>query len=204
MDARRFSLAALRLAPVLLVAMLQGLPAASWSAGVQYDYDALDRLKKVTYEDGSTVEYTFDASGNRKTVVTAAGGGGGGSSTDSFTFTGMPWTAMDGAFIEGYYFSVPPGSLNPTDTTSDGMVILGLSRISWDQVTAETYLWVMTGWAEPYESWFQSLSLTGGPSASLDASTAWTMCDSGQCWWAWWEAPDVSFEGTGTLEIVHN
>lgn len=36
---------------------------------VTYDYDAIGRLVKVDYGDGRAIEYTYDASGNRTSVV---------------------------------------------------------------------------------------------------------------------------------------
>ena len=34
-------------------------------ASIQYDYDTQHRLIRVVYEDGTTIEYEYDASGNR-------------------------------------------------------------------------------------------------------------------------------------------
>ena len=50
------------------------LLAASLSAGTEtYEYDALGRLKKVTYANGSSSTYTLDPAGNR-TSISATGG----------------------------------------------------------------------------------------------------------------------------------
>jgi YD repeat-containing protein len=36
------------------------------SAGTaQYTYDSLDRLVQVQYDDGTTIQYSYDAAGNR-------------------------------------------------------------------------------------------------------------------------------------------
>jgi YD repeat-containing protein len=56
----------LALTTALATAGLAGAPA--WA--ITYEYDALGRVKKVTYDDGSYVSYYYDAAGNR-TVVTA-------------------------------------------------------------------------------------------------------------------------------------
>jgi YD repeat-containing protein len=44
-------------------------------SGVIYTYDNLDRLKKVTYPDGSMVEFTYDDVGNRQQRKITEGGG---------------------------------------------------------------------------------------------------------------------------------
>lgn len=41
-------------------------------AAESYTYDAYGRLTSVTYSDGSSVTYTYDAAGNRLTVAQAA------------------------------------------------------------------------------------------------------------------------------------
>ncbi len=40
---------------------------------VTYEYDALGRLRKVTYDDGRVVQYTYDAADNRTQVVSVTG-----------------------------------------------------------------------------------------------------------------------------------
>ena len=40
-----------------------------YAAGVSYEYDELNRLTKVIYDDGTTTSYAYDSAGNR-TVVT--------------------------------------------------------------------------------------------------------------------------------------
>lgn len=36
---------------------------------IQYFYDSLGRVERVIYPNGVTVQYTYDAAGNRITVV---------------------------------------------------------------------------------------------------------------------------------------
>jgi YD repeat-containing protein len=38
---------------------------SSTSATTSYTYDALNRLTRATYPDGSVINYTYDAAGNR-------------------------------------------------------------------------------------------------------------------------------------------
>lgn len=58
-----------RAATVVITAMaIASFSAPAWS--ITYQYDALGRLVKVVYDDGSWVQYAYDAAGNR-TVVAA-------------------------------------------------------------------------------------------------------------------------------------
>lgn len=39
------------------------------ASAVDYEYDALGRLTKADYGDGKVIEYSYDAAGNRMSVV---------------------------------------------------------------------------------------------------------------------------------------
>lgn len=54
-------------AVVHALALALGLLAASSASAVEYFYDELDRLVRVVYEDGTEIEYGYDAGGNRLT-----------------------------------------------------------------------------------------------------------------------------------------
>lgn len=41
--------------------------------GAMYTYDVLGRLTKVTYTNGTTIAYNYDATGNRTSVITICG-----------------------------------------------------------------------------------------------------------------------------------
>ena len=43
--------------------------AAGHAASVQYAYDSLNRLARVTYADGTIIAYAYDAAGNRLSQV---------------------------------------------------------------------------------------------------------------------------------------
>ena len=52
------------LATVAAVAALVAV-GSIYAATVQYEYDSLNRLVRVTYDEDSSIEYTYDALGNR-------------------------------------------------------------------------------------------------------------------------------------------
>jgi YD repeat-containing protein len=57
----------IRRCAALTVALTALLGGTAWA--MTYEYDALGRLTKITYDNGSYVEYYYDTAGNRNTVV---------------------------------------------------------------------------------------------------------------------------------------
>jgi YD repeat-containing protein len=55
---------------ILLAACAALVLAATAARGAQYEYDALNRVTKVTYENGHTVSYHYDPAGNITSVFT--------------------------------------------------------------------------------------------------------------------------------------
>ncbi len=41
-----------------------------------YTYDSLNRLKTITFANGTLITFNYDSAGNRTSVVTACSGGG--------------------------------------------------------------------------------------------------------------------------------
>ena len=60
--------------PVFLVGLVLLATADSVTAGsVSYEYDALGRLERIVYDDGTVIEYVYDAAGNRTSRVVTPG-----------------------------------------------------------------------------------------------------------------------------------
>ena len=56
---------------ISLALLLSSVPALAGS--VSYEYDALGRLERVVYDDGTAVEFVYDAAGNRTSRVVTPG-----------------------------------------------------------------------------------------------------------------------------------
>jgi YD repeat-containing protein len=54
---------------ILILVILFLLCATQVSLAATYEYDYLHRLTKVTYDDGTSIFYSYDASGNRSTLI---------------------------------------------------------------------------------------------------------------------------------------
>src|SRR4030043_1784565 len=60
-----------RLSLVLALVVLVGLELPCFAETVTYEYDDLYRLIRATYSDGTVIEYTYDAAGNRLSTIKA-------------------------------------------------------------------------------------------------------------------------------------
>jgi len=63
-----------RLSLVLALVVLVGLVLPCFAETVTYEYDDLYRLIRATYSDGTVIEYTYDAAGNRLSTIKAPPG----------------------------------------------------------------------------------------------------------------------------------
>lgn len=91
---------------------LTGTPGAG---SIQYEYDELRRLIRVRYDDGATIDYAYDASGNvvhvektaartRPTKPSGGGSGGGGGSSESGPLLSVPpMVDLKEAFSDGVF-----------------------------------------------------------------------------------------------------
>lgn len=63
-----------RLSVLLVSLMLSGMFIGTVAAGsVTYEYDALGRLERIVYDDGTVIEFVYDAAGNRTSRVVTPG-----------------------------------------------------------------------------------------------------------------------------------
>ena len=63
-----------KLTSILALLVLVGFALPCVADTVTYEYDDLYRLIRATYSDGTVIEYTYDAAGNRLSRVVTAGG----------------------------------------------------------------------------------------------------------------------------------
>ncbi|MCK4342413.1 MAG: RHS repeat protein [Phycisphaerae bacterium] len=61
--------------PIIVMTFLVALCATSARAQITYEYDGLHRLIQVTYDDGATIYYEYDAVGNRTMRMTSGDAG---------------------------------------------------------------------------------------------------------------------------------
>ena len=61
------------LSVLLLAAALLGTAAPAGAGSVSYEYDALGRLERIVYDDGTVIEFVYDAAGNRTSRVVTPG-----------------------------------------------------------------------------------------------------------------------------------
>ena len=83
---------------IQLAACVALMVSVSTARAARYEYDALNRVTKVTYENGHTVSYRYDAAGNITSVITVGrssaqitsrlGPGSGNPAHGTFTFHG--------------------------------------------------------------------------------------------------------------------
>ncbi len=61
------------LSVVLLALALLGTAMSAGAGSVSYEYDALGRLERIVYDDGTVIEFIYDAAGNRTSRLVTPG-----------------------------------------------------------------------------------------------------------------------------------
>ena len=125
---------------VCLAALIDfGLYNQAFAQNVTYTYDALGRIRTVTYPNGATITYTYDEAGNRTQVVQVEGSpaptgtfsasptsiSSGGSSTLSWTSTGATSASIDHGVGSVTPVSGGSVSVSPTTTTTYTLTLTG-------------------------------------------------------------------------------
>ena len=113
------------------------LATAAFAQSASYTYDSFNRLTQVTYENGSTISYTYDAAGNR------------------LTYSGI---ATNGGDTVAPSISILSPTVGATYSTAGGTVTLagiaydnfGVSKVTWEKDQAQRGLAIgTTNWSIP-------------------------------------------------------
>jgi YD repeat-containing protein len=152
------------------LALVSGAPSVASAQDVQYTYDALGRIRTVTYPNGATITYTYDDAGNRTQVTQVAGAAAptgtfsaspasispGGSATLSWTSANATSAAIDNGV--GAVSPVAGGSVqvSPSATTTYTLTLNGAGG----QTTLQTTVTVTSGFA-------QTIQITGSSPVNL-------------------------------------
>ncbi len=110
------------------------MPHAKSEETTTYEYDALGRLVQVSKDDGTVVDYDYDAAGNRQSKETSSDGSGGSGGSGGGP-TNNPPTAVNDSTRINLDIGVRTLNLVYNDTDPDGDVLT---------VTAVTQPWNAT------------------------------------------------------------
>lgn len=109
------------------------LAARGAAAADSYEYDALGQLKKVTYDNGTVVQYLYDAAGNRTWYVTTPSGTSYSAEADSLWWQGeedLPGTPANAAPVTAVPTAGTPGYSFLWQRVSGSTLISALSPTS--------------------------------------------------------------------------
>jgi len=114
-----------------MIALVFASVIVSYAETTNYIYDELNRLKRVEYEDGAKIEYTYDQAGNRSQVyvgkytltVNVVGSGTVTKNPDQPIYgagTSVTLTAVNGSQTFSEWSGDLTGNTNPTTIVMDG------------------------------------------------------------------------------------
>jgi YVTN family beta-propeller protein/YD repeat-containing protein len=123
------------------LACLLGLaaPALAASGSAGYTYDALGRIKAVTYDNGTIITYVYDAADNRTSFVVACGGTGCGGTLapSAIALASNPDPSAVGQSVS-FTASVTPITATGSVTFQDGTTPLGSGPLAAGSATFST------------------------------------------------------------------
>lgn len=173
----------------------------------QYTYDALGRLATITYPNGSTIAYAYDAAGNRKTTgpIYVPPPPPPATYTDNFTLV-QGTLATTGPMVYGYATNLSGASLSPAQL-SGGKTITNFIDLKVPPAFAflQTVLAISGFSADPTKTWL--VSATAGSSNRTGANASSYSYSGGLATWIWSSPafPAMGFTGSGAIacSVVH-
>ncbi len=177
MELSRRILQTLRVSCGMFVLAMSSIVQQSSAADVVFKYDALGRLTRATYSNGSVVYYSLDAVGNRFSVIATTA-----PTPDTFSMNGG-WYSDWVAATTGYISAMSLGSLSPVTTTDGKTVQAVYMNQYWESNYYEVVLVMAGPSGPPPQSWLNRMTISAG--VDVQGSQATFYSTSTYSLWYW-------------------